>query len=73
MSSTVRGAIQLVELFKEGEIIKEDILLQRAIAVHSRKIRCKTTTKKTELQVIEEIISKILSSYENERIIRKKE
>lgn len=73
MSSTVRGAIQLVELFKEGEIIKEDILLDRSIAVHSRKIRCKTTTKKTELQVIEEIVSKVLSNYDNERIVRKKE
>ncbi len=73
MSSTVRGAIQLVELYKEGDIIKEDILLERAIAVHSRKIRCKTTTKKTELQIIEEIVSKVLSKYENERIIRKKE
>ena len=73
MSSTVRGAIQLVELFKEGEIIKEDILLERSIAVHSRKIRCKTTTKKTELQVIEEIVSKVLSNYDNERVVRKKE
>ncbi|NPD87799.1 MAG: MoxR family ATPase [Asgard group archaeon] len=73
MSSTVRGAIQLVELFKEGEIIEEDILLERAIAVHSRKIRCKTTTKKTEIQIIEEIVSKVLANYEDERIIRKKE
>lgn len=73
MSSTVRGAIQLVELFKEGEKIIEDVLLERAIAVHSRKIRCKTTTKKTEIQIIKEIVSKVLSNYEDERIIRKKE
>ena len=73
MSSTVRGAIQLVELFHENEVIKEDDLVERAIAVHSQKIRCKTTTKKTEIQIIEEIVSKVLSNYEDERIVRKKE
>ena len=73
ISSTVRGAIQLVELSIDNELLKEEILLERAIAVHSRKIRCKTTTKKTEIQIIEEIVSKVLANYENERIIRKKE
>jgi hypothetical protein len=63
-----------VLLFKnKGEIIKEELLIERAIAVHSRKIRCKTTTKKTEIQIIEEIISKVLSNFEDERIVRKKE
>ncbi|MHA2309782.1 MAG: hypothetical protein ACXABJ_10930 [Candidatus Heimdallarchaeaceae archaeon] len=61
-------------MFKnKGEIIKEELLIERAIAVHSRKIRCKTTTKKTEIQIIEEIISKVLSNFEDERIVRKKE
>ena len=73
MSSTVRGAIQLVELFRESELIREDILLELAIAVHSRKIRCKTTTKKIEIQILDEIISKVLANYDDERIIRKKE
>lgn len=73
IGSTVRGAIQLVELYKSEESIQEESLLNKAIAVHSRKIRCKTTSKKTELEILEEIVSKILSNYEDDRIIRKKE
>jgi MoxR-like ATPase len=73
ISSTVRGAIQLVELFRKEELITEDVLLERAIAVHSRKIRCKTTSRKTEIEIVEEIISKVLANYDNERISRKKE
>ena len=72
-SSTVRGAIQLVELHKDNDTINEEQLLDMVIAVHSRKIRCKTTSRKTEMKILEEIISKILSQYEDERIIRKKE
>ncbi|MBY9001265.1 MAG: MoxR family ATPase [Candidatus Heimdallarchaeota archaeon] len=73
MSSTVRGAIHLVELMDEGEMIEELTLIERAKAVHSRKIRCKTTSSKSESEIIEEIVSKILSRYEDDRIIRKKE
>jgi MoxR-like ATPase len=73
ISSTVRGAIQLVELFRKEELITEEVLLERAIAVHSRKIRCKTTSRKTEIEIVEEIISKVLANYDNERISRKKE
>jgi MoxR-like ATPase len=73
ISSTVRGAIQFVELLEENMPINEDMLLDKAVAVHSRKIRCKTTTKKSEIQILEEIVSKVLANYENERIIRKKE
>ena len=73
IGSTVRGAIQLVELYKSEESIEEESLLNKVIAVHSRKIRCKTTSKKTELEILEEIVSKILSNYEDNRIIRKKE
>ncbi|MCK4895854.1 MAG: MoxR family ATPase [Candidatus Heimdallarchaeota archaeon] len=72
-SSTVRGAIHLVELYEDLETIDEQTLVERAIAVHSRKIRCKTTSSKTESVIIEEIVSKVLSRYEDERIIRKKE
>ncbi|MEE9410219.1 MAG: MoxR family ATPase [Candidatus Heimdallarchaeota archaeon] len=71
--TTVRGAIQLVQLYTQNEEINESTLIDRAIAVHSRKIRCKTTSKKDEIEIIEEIVSKILSRYEDERIIRKKE
>lgn len=71
--STVRGAIQLVELFIAHEKIDENILLEIAISVHSRKIRCKTTSRKDELEIIEEIVSKVLSNHEDDRIIRKKE
>ncbi|MHA1552750.1 MAG: AAA family ATPase, partial [Candidatus Heimdallarchaeaceae archaeon] len=71
--STVRGAIHLVELYEDLEIIDEQTLIERAKAVHSRKIRCKTTSSKTESVIIEEIVSKVLSRYEDERIIRKKE
>ncbi len=73
MGSTVRGAIQLVELHKSEETIEEESLLDKVIAVHSRKIRCKTTSKKTESEILEEIVSKILSNYEEDKIIRKKE
>lgn len=73
MSSTVRGAIHLVELYEDQETIDEQTLNERAIAVHSRKIRCKTTSSKTESEIIEEIVSKVLSRYEDDRIIRKKE
>jgi MoxR-like ATPase len=73
LSSTVRGAIQLVELYKSEETIEEESLLDKVIAVHSRKIRCKTTSKKSELEILEEIVSKILSNYEDDRILRKKE
>ncbi len=73
MSSTVRGAIHLVELYENQEIIEEQTLIERVIAVHSRKIRCKTTSSKTESEIIEEIVSKVLSRYEDDRIIRKKE
>ena len=73
MGSTVRGAIQLIELHKSEEKIEEESLLEKVIAVHSRKIRCKTTSKKTELEILEEIVSKIFSNYEEDRIIRKKE
>ena len=73
ISSTVRGAIHLVELIDEGEIIEEGALIERAKAVHTRKVRCKTTSSKSESEIIEEIVSKILSSYEDDRIIRKKE
>jgi len=71
--STVRGAIQLVELIVHHEKINENILLERVISVHSRKIRCKTTSKKDELEILEEIVSKVLSNLEDDRIIRKKE
>ena len=71
--TTVRGAIQLVQLYTQNEEINESTLIDRAIAVHSRKIRCKTSSKKDEIEIIEEIVSKILSRYEDERIIRKKE
>ncbi|MFW9852680.1 MAG: AAA family ATPase [Candidatus Thorarchaeota archaeon] len=73
LSSTVRGAIQLVELYKSEENIEEESLLDKVVAVHLRKIRCKTTSKKTELEILEEIVSKILSNYEDDRILRKKE
>ena len=72
-SSTVRGAIHLVELYENLETIDEQTLIERAIAVHSRKIRCKTTSSKTESEIIEEIVSKVLSRYEDDRILRKKE
>ena len=71
--STVRGSIQLVELIAPHEQIVEDELLDKAISVHSRKIRCKTTSRKDELEIIEEIVSKVLSNLEDNRIIRKKE
>jgi len=71
--STVRGAIQLVSLYTKEEPIDEEILLERALAVHSRKIRCKTTSRKTEEEIIEEILSKILSKYSDTQISRKKE
>ncbi len=71
--STVRGAIQLMELLAPHEQIVEDELLDKAISVHSRKIRCKTTSRKDELEIIEEIVSKVLSNLEDNRIIRKKE
>ena len=71
--STVRGAIQLVELIVPHKQIVEEELLDKAISVHSRKIRCKTTSRKDELEIIEEIVSKVLSNIEDDRIIRKKE
>jgi len=73
ISSSVRGAIQLVQLYRENEPIEEEKLVERAIAVHSRKIRCSTTSKKDEKEIIREIVSKVLMKHENsERIIRKK-
>ncbi len=72
ISSTVRGAIQLVELYEHKQEIVEEDLVDIAIAVHAKKIRCKTTSKKTEIEIIEEIVSKILSKYDETRIIRKK-
>lgn len=71
--STVRGAIQLVHLFRANEKIDEIELIERAISVHSRKIRCKTSSRKSEVKIIEEIISKVLSKYDDNRITRKKE
>ncbi len=71
--STVRGAIQLVNLYKTGETIEEGELIDTAISVHSRKIRCSTSSRKTEEIIIEEIISKVLSRYDESRILRKKE
>ncbi len=72
--STVRGAIQLVSLLLGEEKLEEEILITYVISVHSRKIRCKTTSRKTEEEIIIEIVSKILSKYDdNDRISRKKE
>ena len=71
--STVRGAIQLVNLYRPDEKIEEIELTERAISVHSRKIRCKTSSRKSEEIIIEEVISKILSKYDDNRILRKKE
>ena len=72
ISSTVRGAIQLVELFHQNQDIDENTLISHVIAVHSRKVRCTTTSQKSEQAILEEIVSKILSTYEDARIIRKK-
>lgn len=71
--STVRGAIQLVDLYKKDEKIEEVELVDRAISVHSRKIRCSTSSRKTEESILEEIVSKVLSRYDDSRILRKKE
>ena len=71
--STVRGAIQLVNLLDNQEEIDEELLIANAIAVHSRKIRSKTISRKTEEEIIIEIISKILSNIDDKRIKRKKE
>lgn len=71
--STVRGSIQLVSLLEDTELLEEEVLITNSISVHSRKIRCKTTSRKTEEEIIIEIVSKILSKYEDNRISRKKE
>ena len=71
--STVRGAIQLVTLLQGSEMLREDVLISNSISVHSRKIRCKTTSRKSEEEIIIEIVSKILAKFDETRIIRKKE
>ncbi|MHA1685759.1 MAG: AAA family ATPase [Candidatus Heimdallarchaeaceae archaeon] len=71
--SSVRGAIQFVQLFREGEELTEEKLIRHAIAVHAKKIRCSSTSRKQEAEIIKEIVSKILMKYEdNKRITRKK-
>ncbi len=71
--STVRGAIQLVSLLEGTDILSEDLLISNSISVHSRKIRSKTTSRKTEEEIIIEVVLKVLSRYDNDRISRKKE
>lgn len=70
--SSVRGAIQLVQLFRDGEEITEDLLVRHAIAVHSRKIRCKSTSRKTETEIIKEIVSKVLMRHEDSNRVKRK-
>jgi MoxR-like ATPase len=71
--STVRGAIQFVNLMLGKDVLNEDEVVSNSIAVHSRKIRCKTASRKTEEEIIIEIVLKILAKYDNPRISRKKE
>ena len=71
--STVRGAIQFVNLMLRSKNLDEDVVVSNAIAVHSRKIRCKTTSRKTEEEIVIEIVLKILAKYNDPRISRKKE
>lgn len=71
--STVRGAIQLVNLVLGTDVLEEESIIANSLAVHSRKVRCKTTSRKTEEEIIIEIVSKVLSKYDNERVLRKKE
>ncbi len=71
--STVRGAIQLVSLVYGTDVLEEESLIANSLAVHSRKVRCKTTSRKTEDEIIIEIVSKVLSKYDDKRVLRKKE
>jgi len=72
-SSTVRGAIQFVNLMDGSDVFNEESIIANSLAVHSRKIRCKTTSRKTEEEIIIEIVLKILANYDDPRISRKKE
>ncbi len=70
--SSVRGAIQFVKMLSQNQDLDEQHIIELASAIHSRKIRVKTTSAKNEKNIIREIVLKILSTYDDPRIIRKK-